>query len=234
MFSRAWSSACFLATLALTTVVHADSDDALRGNYVAIKVTLGIGGSSELDSDSVSVPALGASFDVRDASGWNDDLELSYGLAAQYMWDLHRYFALGGLFGVLSWRSEVDDGVDADRNIGFDLAIVPQGRLPLTDAIELYVSVPIGVTLDLFNQADRQALNGNFKLEGDSAIGFALSALLGARFAITRGFGLLAEFGYSYRTFGHEITVIAGGSTLAKINGDISLGQFALNVGAWF
>jgi hypothetical protein len=232
MFSRAWSPACFLATLALTTVAHADRDDALRGDYLAIKVTLGIGGSSDLQSDSVSL--LGATFDVRDASGWNDDLELSYGLAAQYMWDLHRYFALGGLFGVLSWRSEVDDDFDADRNIGFDLAVVPQGRLPLSDAVELYVSVPIGVTLDLFNQADRQALNGNFKLEGDSAIGFALSVLLGARFAITRSFGLLAEFGYTYRTFGHEITVIAAGSTLAKINGDISVGQFALNVGAWF
>ena len=236
MHSRAWSFSLVLAALALTPTARAQHDDALRGNYVVVKATLGFGGSSDLDSDSVSIPVINTSFNLADSSGWNEDLELSYGLSAQYMWDLHRYFALGGLFGVMSWRSDFDDDVDADRNVAFDLAVVPQGRLPLTEAIELYVSVPIGITLDLLNQFDRSGtlLGTPYKYEGDSAIGFTFSALVGARFAITRSFGLLAEFGYTYRTFSHEVTVSAGGMTVAKVSGDLSLGQIALNVGAWF
>jgi hypothetical protein len=230
MLRRTWSTASLFALLAVGSAAHAQNDQALEGSYVALKVTLGIGGTVENTAAFDNLPAVGPLYLSRE-----DDLELTYGLAGQYMVPLHRYFALGGQLGFLTWRSQpLDSNADIARNVAFDLAVVPQGRVQVATGFELYLAIPIGVTLNLLNQADRTDATRSLRFEGNAGIGFTIAAMLGARLGITPGFGAFAEIGYAYRTIGHNVTVYFGDSEIGNVDLDVSLGQFAVNLGVFF
>jgi hypothetical protein len=117
---------------------------------------------------------------------------------------------------------------------------VPEGRYKFTKSFELYLSVPIGITFDWFNQIEQStAVAGiaSASLSSNTAVGFMISVLLGARLLLLDSFGVFAEVGYIHRQFSHEIT--ASGSVLGvggsgKANADIATGQLALNLGAFF
>jgi opacity protein-like surface antigen len=234
--------ACAAGLALLTTPLRAQERDKspLDSSYVALKVTLGIGGSRIVRSDAANFG--GVTVNVSDAVKQNDKLEVSYGLAAQYMMSLHRYFALGALLGVMSWQS-TNANSDASRNLGFDIALVPQGRLPVTNTVELYIALPLGLTLDKWNEVESSTSIGNGQIAGvalqsNTAVGFTVSLLAGARVALLDGFGLFTEVGFAHRQFSHELTL--SGSALGvslpttKVNADITLDQFAWNIGAFF
>jgi hypothetical protein len=237
MTSRRWTFACTSLLFVLWTNASRADNTPLDHSYFAAKLTLGIGGSGSLTSDSISFAGVTATTD-RPAKS-SDDLELSYGLAVQYMVPVHTYFVIGGLFGITSWKTDSADS-DASRNLALDLAVVPEGRIPVLRNLELYLAVPVGLTFDWFNQIESHTTVGNVasaSISADTAVGFMISILLGARFAVLDSFGLFAEVGYIHRQFSHEITGSGsvfgvGGST--KANADISMGQFALNLGAYF
>jgi hypothetical protein len=194
-------------------------------NYFAAKLMLGIGG--DVDAS------------IGNASG-SSDAELTFGGGFGYMVPLHRYFVLGGQLSVQSWQSKAGDNANADRNVMGDLTAVPQGRLPLTHDVELYLAVPIGLSLDFLNRSQVTAGVaglGGASVDVDPALGFTVSFMAGARFALADNLGLLAELGYSLHTFSHSVTVsgnvlgIGGG---ASTDLDIDIGQFALNAGVFF
>lgn len=239
MTNRSSLMVCAAAGLALlTSPVCAQDKSALDKSYVAIKATFGIGGSRIVESDAVSFG--GVNVNVNDAARRKDNLDLSYGIAAQYMVPLHRYFALGGLLGVLSWQSK-NASSSASRNLGLDIAVVPQGRLPITNTVELYVALPVGLTLDWWNEVENSASVGTLasaKVEADTAVGFTVSLLAGARFALVDNFGLFTELGFMHRQFSHEVTLSAAAVGInfgsVKANADMTLDQFAWNIGAFF
>jgi hypothetical protein len=213
------SAALIAACFALGAAPARAQDRPLERSYFAAKLMLGIGGEVETE-------AVGASFD--------DDLELSWGAGLQYMVRLHRHFALGGLLGFQSWQSEGRDNADLDRNLLFDLALVPQGVLPVGDDVELYVAFGIGLSLDAIGD-DEINVGGNLvRAEIDTALGLALLPVLGVRFAVSRDVGLLAELGYALHSYEHEAQASVVGVGGASTDFEISLGQLALNLGVTF
>ena len=213
--------------------VQAQRASALDDPYIAAKLTLGFGGEATASAEG----PLGTASVSR-------SLGASFGIAGQYVYPLHQYFALGGLFGLQSWRSTADG--DGGRNLVFDLAVLPQGKYELiANLLELNVTVPIGLALNAWNELDARsqlvlprlaaAPGGSF--EGGTALGFVFGFLVGARYQLLDNVGLLAELGYIYRTIGHTVTASAGGNVVTvESDFDVSLGwgQFALNLGAYF
>jgi hypothetical protein len=196
-------------------------------NYFAAKLMLGLGGDVDASVGNSNTSA-------------SSDAELTFGGGFGYMVPLHRYFVLGGQLSVQSWQSKAGDNANADRNVMGDLTLVPQGRLPLTHDIELYVAVPIGLSLDFLSRSQVTAGVGGIggaSVDVDPALGFTVSFMAGARFALADSFGLLAELGYSLHSFSHSVTGtvnVLGASAGASTDLDIDIGQFALNAGVFF
>ena len=197
--------------LALSSTALAQDLQNSDDGYLAPKLVLGFGGEGELDFEA-PVPSL------------EGDLELTYGLGVAYMQPLHQYFALGGQLIVASWQSEAGAEFDADRNMYADLSLVPQLKFAVADSVELYASIPIGLSVNSLGEVDGDAGTG---------FGFNLALMLGARFAIGESWGLLGEVGYAYHSFTHTVEVDTLAGTVDS-DLDISLGQFGLNIGAWF
>jgi hypothetical protein len=201
--------------LLVPVLVHAQQTKSRDDAYFAGKLLLGVAGNADIG------PA-------------DDDLETTYGLAFAYMHPLHRYFALGGEIALQSWQTELADDLNADRNVLGDLTIVPQGRLPITHDVELYLALPIGLTLDFFNGAGTLGVGGVGTVDTDPALGFTLSFLFGARFALSQSVGLLAELGYTLHSFSHDIDARTALGSARVGNVDFDLSQLALRFGVFF
>jgi hypothetical protein len=64
-----------------------------------------------------------------------------------------------------------------------------------------------------------------------------VSILIGARLALFDNFGLFTEIGWIHRSFSHDIRgsgSIFGAGGSGTVNADISLNEFAWNLGAYF
>ncbi|HET8935932.1 MAG TPA: hypothetical protein VFN67_20935 [Polyangiales bacterium] len=205
---------------------------ALIDPYFAAKLTLGIGGSATSSFES------GSRTYSEDTS-----LQVSVGVAGQYLYPLHEYFSLGGMLGIQTWRSTGEG--DGGRNVVFDLAVLPQGKYVLIpNQLEVNVTIPIGLALDMLNEIDAMNSLGRAAggaaggtIEGNTALGLVVGGLVGARYQVLDSFGLLLELGYLFHTVGHTITASAGGNVVnvsQEADVTISWGQFALNVGAYF
>jgi hypothetical protein len=216
----------------LGTPARAQQAPSRDDSYFAAKLMLGVGGTAGTSGGNVAGLTVNASA--------SDDLEPTYGVGAQLMHPLHRYFVLGGLFAVQSWQSNAGDNANAARNTLLDLSLVPQGRLPITHEIELYLALPLGLSLDFLNEisAYAGALGASVAVSADPAVGFNLGLLFGVRFALAKSFGLLAELGYTRHGFSHDlkgqvsIPVIATAGVSTNI--DYTLQQVALNLGVFF
>lgn len=180
--------------------------------YLAGKLLLGFGGDGEIE------------FDELGGFGGDTDMELSYGLGAAYMHPLHENFVLGGQLGVASWTTDLFEDFDLDRNTWVDLSIVLQGRIAVTDIIELYASLPLGLAFDFVGEDD--VANS----EVGTGFGFHFALMFGARVALDQDWGLLGELGYAQHTFSHSTEILGmDGPDL-----DVSAGQLQLNLGAYY
>lgn len=239
---------CFVAFALFGALLSrsADAQEKLDRDepYISAKLTLGLGGSVTASMSSLQV----GNTTVSSSTSYerSSSADVSFGIAGEYNVPLHKYFTLGGTLGLLSWGSSTGNS----RNLLFDLAVLPRGRYPLNDFLELYLTVPIGASLDFLNEANLS--NGLFlppagltlglDIEGGAALGFVTGVLAGARFQLTRSVGLFAELGYIWRTFSHGIDVIVNsnlsgqtvGSKVGTGDVSVSFGQFALNLGAYF
>jgi len=219
----AMALACALAPTLAQAQARLDSEHW----YIAGKFTLGAGGTVDTESENV---------------GDENDLAASFGMAAQFVVPVHRYFALGGTVGLLSWQSAEGSDRDLSRNLLFDLAVLPMGRYQVLDSLELYATMPIGLSIDSLNEIDRRnliylpvlGLGATVDIEGDTAAGFVIGVLFGVRWQVARPVGVMAELGYMYRTFSHSISATDGTTTIRGQDISVSFGQFAFNFGAYF
>jgi hypothetical protein len=203
--------------------------------YFAAKLLLGFGGSA---SAAVSNGTVSVS---RDSS-----LGVSFGLGAQYVVPLHEYFSLGGTLDFLSWQSAAGSDSDGGRNLLFDLAVLPEGKYAIDRQLELYLAVPIGLSLDFLNEANSNnglirtplGSTGLISYDAGAGVGLIIGFLLGARYQLTDSVGLLAELGYIHRNFSHTVKAnlgaVVGANVSAESDVSVSLGQFGLNLGAYF
>lgn len=213
---------------------HAQSRRTFVDPYLAAKITLGLGGSVDVSGES----AAGTYTNT-------EDLTVSFGVGAQYLYPLHEYFSLGGMLDFQSWRSTSDGG--GGRNLVFDLAVLPQAKYVLLPGrLEVSFGLPIGIALDFWNEVDVTSawlrnVSGGFAggaIEGNTAVGFVIGGLLGARYQLTDDLGALLELGYMFRTVGHSISASTNAGSLVATSNDadvtVSWGQFTLNVGVYF
>lgn len=202
--------------LALSSTVAAQDLDDTDDGHLAVKLMLGLGGEATLDVEN----DLGL-------VNPDDDMELGYGLGVAYMHPLHEYFALGGQLAVFSWTTELLEEGNADRNMLIDLSLVPQLKFAVSRSVELYASLPLGLTLDAWGEDEF----ANAEVTG--GLGFNVALMLGVRGALGDSWGLLGEVGYVYHAFSHTLEVESPLGT-AENDFDITTGQIGLNVGVWF
>lgn len=209
-----------LALLSAPGLAHAQEARSQDDSYVALELLLGVGG--EVDTE-VDVAGFSGSGSV--------DLDPSFGGALSWMHPLHRYFVLGAQFGALSWEAENA----SDRNFLVDALVVPQGRLPLSDAVELTLSLPLGLLVDFWggDSVDAQAAGVGVSADVSPAVGFELGLLLGVRYAVSQDVGLLARLGYVMHSFTHSADVNVAGVSASQ-DFDVSLGQPRVQLGVSF
>jgi hypothetical protein len=195
----------------LLTVANAQAD-AVDDGYFAAKLMLGVAGEADVELDGLP-------------GSLESDLELTYGAGVQYQHPLHEHFSLGGQVSLRSWQTEAGDAANADRNLLLDIDLVPAARIALEHDAELYLAVPVGLALDFWGEDDF----GGDAAEVGTGIGLNVAFMLGARFALSDGFGLLGELGYELHSFTHEVTVAN-----VSADADVSMGQLAINLGAFF
>jgi hypothetical protein len=208
---------CALAASSTALAQDLDNDE---DGYLFAKLMLGLGGEVSIDAEDAPGGAV------------DDDMELTYGVGLGYMHPFHQNFALGAQLALLSWTSDGLEAADADRSMLIDISLVPQPKFAVSENVELYVSIPLGLTLDSFG-GDDYVGNGAANAEVTGGVGFNLALLLGARFALGDSAGLLAEIGYAYHAFSHTVEAEVLG-VQGESDFDVSIGQFALNVGGWF
>ena len=214
-----------LAALSTPTRTQAQSTD---DSFVDVRLMFGLGGGVDREFEGPSVS-------VAD----EPDLELTFGAGGAYMVRLHDHFALGGLLALQSWQSEAGDNADQDRNWMFDLSAVPQGIYGVAPNLDIYLSIPMGLTLDILGEEIEGTIQIPFQSvtweRSSLALGFNVGFLLGARFGLG-GVGLLAELGYVAHIFSHGAEASTSGvvQTTYEADWNFDLGQFALNLGVFF
>jgi hypothetical protein len=224
------STAVWVAVLALWALPARAQEPQPRDDpYFALKLMLGLGGST---SRGANINVNGATLNGVNGAA-SDNLRPTFGGGVQYMHPLHRYFALGGVFAIQSWQSRGGDTANASRNLMFDLSVAPQGRLPIGDSVELYLALPLGLSFDFWNEVSVAAAGVSVK--ADPALGFNLSLLAGARVALSKSVGLLAELGYTMHSFSHDVHVdVPNVISVDAASIDLTLEQLALNFGVFF
>jgi hypothetical protein len=223
----------------------AQSGPHLPEQYLAVKLGLSIAGSVDVHSDgrmlkhSEDDPAIALA-----AVDKESNLQ-SASLAAEvdYLFSAHRFLALGALFGFHSWHSEAADQTGESTSYGFDVGLIVQPRLPLSAQFELYLSVPVGLTLSLLNEyktwTEFQHLDQGVAEDVDPAYGYGVGVMLGARYALSGRFGVLLEFGYQRFAFTHDIAFRIRDNIDAMGSGtglgvDLATSQFRVNAGVFF
>lgn len=223
----------------------AQSEPRLPAQYLAVKAGLSIGGSLNVHSDGRMLENSDGEPVIALAPVEKDPNLQSASLAAEvdYLFSAHRFLALGGLFGLHSWHSEAADLTGESTSFGFDVGFVIQPRLPLSSRFELYLSVPLSLTLSLLNEykawTELQHLDQGVAEDVDQAYGFGVGVMLGARYALSGRFGVLLEFGYQRFAFSHEVNfrlhedppMMGSGTSLGL---DMVTQQFRLNAGVFF
>lgn len=170
----------------------------------------------EIDWDWRS--ALGSGHD-------DDDLEPTLGLGVFARYGLHEYFSLGGEISVLWWRSDDMEDGNIDRCVLLDIAVRPQGQLPLLDgALDLYVAVPLGVAISIPSDEMEDVFDGRL----DSGAGVALAVLAGLDYRFLPEFGALVELGWAMHWFVNDIDAQGADDVESTMN------QFAFRIGVFY
>ena len=222
-------SVCAVLLLGMSGSAAAQQPQSQDKPYFAPELILGVGGSADVTPSGavLNVPVSG---DL-----WSSEPEPTFGFGAKYMHPLHRYFVLGGQLSLQWWNTQALDDFNQDRSLLMDLAIVPQGRLPVTDGIELTLGLPVGLSLDFWGGDGFAFAVGPAAISADvsTGIGFNLALMFGARFALSDAIGLITELGYALHSVSHSVDVMVLGAAPSG-DFDLSLGQPVLQVGVSF
>lgn len=196
--------------LALTHAAHAQEynrgyNNADMSNRFGAKLMFGLGG--ELDPDGV--PG-----DV--------DLEATYGLGLTFEVPVHEFVTIGGLLGLHSFQTEVEEDLDLDRHTMLDLDVFAKLRYPThlgRMGFEPYLMIPLGLSIVFPNDDDE---DDNI----ETGLGWNTALLFGAVLFVSDSVGLNLELGYAVHEVSHEVDTPVGDEDF-----EYSLSYMALNFG---
>jgi hypothetical protein len=155
------------------------------------------------------------------ADGARQDLVSTLGVNVRTDFPVAKYLLLGPLFQFGAWRPDVPN--PPDRNYYFDLDFYLRARIPLqadATAFQLWLGVPVGLTLDFLGQRYAPELDG-------LAVGYNYGFLLGGAVHFSKQFGMFAELGWMTHRVGHDRQNSAGSV-------DIEISQTVANFGFMF
>jgi len=192
-----WLAMFSLGAVTASSALAQDLQSRDDGYFVG-KLMLGFGGEADIEADNLG------------GVGGQDDMETSYGLGFGYLQPLHEYFALGGQLALLAWTTDGLEDIDADRSTWLDLSVVPQAKYAVMKSLELYASLPLGLTVDFFGEDEFAGA------EVGGGLGFNIALMFGARYALSDAFGFVGEIGYSYHAFSHELEIPITGTGIER------------------
>jgi hypothetical protein len=140
-----------------------------------------------------SAVLLGAGGSLAFNNGTARPMGASIGLAGRGRLVLHDYFAAGAALQALRWTAKDADGGSSV----VELSLRPEGRYPLGDHLELDALVPIGLTLSILPESTWGV--------GDTALGWHIGLLAGARYAVSDRMRLTGEIGFVRRAAQHDL-----------------------------
>lgn len=231
--------------LGMSSPGSAQSEPQLPRQYLAVKLGLSIGGSlaAHIDASTLKHSKVDAPF-VLPAIDRDSRLKSASPLAEiDYLFAAYRHLALGPLLGLHSWRSETGEALGEATSLGFDVGLIVQPRLPLGPRFELYLSIPLSLTLSILNEykawTELQYLNKGNAERVDPAYGWGIGAVLGARYALTSSVGVLLELGWQRYAVTHDVQFrstdtpddTGSGATLGL---ELATSQFRVNAGVYF
>ncbi|HKU37788.1 MAG TPA: hypothetical protein VJR89_06570 [Polyangiales bacterium] len=189
---------------------QAQSSASLPDSYLAVKLGLGFAGDLNVDAEGASLRKTNSDMFVNlDPVDATSGLGLSFAGEAAYLFGLHRNIALGPAWGLHTWRSNAAGDAGDGTSLGFELSLVTQARVPLGSRLELYVSLPLGMTFSILNEYKTWTNGPNGDVgsaeDVDPTYGFVFGAYLGMRYAVSGTFGLLTELGYQRYAFTHPV-----------------------------
>ncbi|HKP64770.1 MAG TPA: hypothetical protein VJV78_48880 [Polyangiales bacterium] len=212
--------------------------------YVSVKGGLAPVGSLNADTEGASLGMGDDGMPIEFPSHQGESaLNVAFAAEVGYLFSLHPYLALGPALGVHTWQSNAGKSAGEGGSTGLDLSLVPQARLPLSDTFELYVSLPLGMTLSLLGEykvwVEQPNHDWGTANDVDPTYGWSFGAYVGARLLIEGNFGVLTELGYQRYAFTHRVEfqvleskdMMGTGTTL-----DLALvtQQLRWNVGVFF
>lgn len=201
------AGAALAMTLSLGGVAQADNHE--HDVRLGLKSVFGFGGEAK-------GKVAGYTGTIR------DDLEPTLGFAVNGFYPLHRYLHVG-LQTSFGWSiSETSSDYDVGRTFVLDISPVLKGRLPLlNDKLELYVLLPIGLSVSVPPDDANTAVG-----QVDTGVGWNAGLQVGASYLVHEGFGLTFEIGWQGR----------GTTNGTQINADLTTTshQFAMNIGMFY
>ena len=126
----------------------------------------------------------------------NQDLDHTLGFNLRADAPIATYVLLGPMLQIGSWRPDVTPG--ASHSYYVDLDLVLRLRAPITTPTfnyQLWVGMPIGVSLDLLS---------NSAPYSNAGVGWNIGALFGGAVHFSRKLGVFAELGWEQHRFAHE------------------------------
>lgn len=128
--------------------------------------------------------------------GLTRDLDTTLGFNLRADAPLAKYVLLGPLLQFGSWRPSATPS--AGHGYYVDLALLPRLRVPLATGTlnyQLWLGMPVGVSLNLLSKSEPEARPG---------IGWNIGVLFGGALHFSPKFGLFAEGGWQQHRFQHS------------------------------
>ncbi|MEZ4267642.1 MAG: PEGA domain-containing protein [Myxococcota bacterium] len=126
------------------------------------------------------------------ASG-DSDLNLSYGFGLYLDIPMRSVFALGVELGFGTWTTKFHSDSDLGPNFNVDIGFVPRFRVPIKDVAEIYLSIPVGLTIGVDKTV---GLDDNEKTTNVGP-GVYLGLYLGGKVYVTQSLGIFLEGGWT-------------------------------------
>ncbi len=140
---------------------------------------------------------LGAGGEIDSGSAGEDDLEPTLGFVTGLDYLLTRYTpyaAVGGELRLASFNTDYGDSLGHDRSWFLDLVAKPRGRYAFSEKLEVYLTLPFGLSYFMISDDWSE----------DGGVGFNLAIGPGATFMINELFGVNLEALYLWHWFEAE------------------------------
>ncbi len=163
-----------------------------------------------------------AEFEADNGASADEDLLTTFGGQVGLDYLLMEHLALGGELRLAGVNTEPRDDLDVGRDLIIDIVLKPRVRFALSEAFEIYGTLPFGLTLISTNDDLSSSV-----VDTSQGPGFNLGVGGGVTYLFTDRVGINFEMAYLMYWYGQTTEATVLGRT-GKREIDVSWGQFTL------